>query len=110
MPERALHTQLSAERWQRLTLCEQLGNLGSEVGRAIRARTAGDADRLDRALARALELFNLTLADARHQGRRKEICRAREVLLDFLVGGNIYCSTAASLDAYYLAFGMAARK
>jgi hypothetical protein len=38
------HQTLSAGRWQSLTLVEQLGNVGSEVGRAIRAK-AQDKDR-----------------------------------------------------------------
>jgi hypothetical protein len=57
-----------------------------------------------------LELFDLTVSDPRLAGRRKEICRAREVTLDFLVGDNEYASTAESLDRYFLQFAMAARR
>lgn len=105
----SLHSGRLAERWQRMTLREQLGNIGSEVGRALRAHAQGDAGRLQKALDRALELFDVTLADSRHRGRRREICRAREVFLDFLVGDNEYAATAEGLDAYYLQFGVAAR-
>lgn len=101
---------MSPERWHGMSLLAQLGNVGSEVSRAVRARGQGNSDRLDRALDRALELFDLTVADPRHRGRRREICRAREVFLDFVVGGNEWGSTAASLDAYYLQFGLAARR
>ena len=65
---------------------------------------------------RALELFDLTLADNRWRGRFswrgrfREITRAREVVCDFLVGDNEYGSTAASLDRYFLPFAMAARR
>jgi hypothetical protein len=38
-----------------MTLAEQLGNVGADVGRAVRARKDGDAERSDRALARALD-------------------------------------------------------
>ncbi len=58
----------------------------------------------------SLELFDLTLADARWRGRRREITRAREIVCDFLVGDNDYGSTAGSLDAYFLPFAMAARR
>jgi hypothetical protein len=109
MTELNLHSHQLTERWERMTLHEQLGNVGSEVARAIRAKTRGDAEQLQGALDRALELFDLTLADPRQRGRRNEICRAREVMLDFLVGSNEYASTGAGLDAYYLQFGMAAR-
>jgi hypothetical protein len=105
-----LHPSLAAGRWFELTLMEQLGNIGSEVGRAARAKTQGNDQRLAGALDRALELFDLTLADGRWRGRLKEIARAREVVCDFLVGDNEYGSTAESLDRYFLPFAMAARR
>lgn len=111
MAEQALHAGLSAGRWHTLTLNEQLGNVGSDVGRAIRAKARGDDTRLQGALERALELLDLTLADDRWRGpRRREISRAREVVCDFLVGDNDYASTGESLDAYFFAFAMAARR
>ncbi|MDQ6747722.1 MAG: hypothetical protein M3010_06420 [Candidatus Dormibacteraeota bacterium] len=64
---------------------------------------------MDGALDRALELLDMTLADPRNVGRLREICRAREVFLDYLVGSNEYGSSAAYLDAYFLQFGIAAR-
>ena len=106
----SLHAGLTADRWQSKTLCEQLGNVGSEVARALRAKELGNRERMNGALDRALELLDMTLADPRHQGRRREICRAREVFLDYLLGSNEYGSSAASLDAYFLQFGVAARR
>jgi hypothetical protein len=104
------HASLAAGRWQTLTLAEQLGNVGSEVGRAIKARERHDEQRFEGALYRALELFDLTLDDPRWIGHRlREIARAREVTCDFLVGDNDYRSTAESLDAYFLQFALAAR-
>jgi hypothetical protein len=89
---------------------EQLANIGSEVARAARAKATGNQARLAPALERCLDLFELTLADPRWQGRRREICRSKEVVLDFLVGDNMYSSTAESLDRYFLAFARAARR
>jgi len=40
--------------------------------------------------------------------RLREICRARELLLDFLVGPNQYNSSEAALQRYFDAFGVAA--
>ena len=105
------HAGLAAGRWQTLTLAEQLGNIGSEVGRAIRARERDDEKRFAGALDRAPELFDLTLDDPRWRGPRlREIARAREVTCDFLAGDNDYGSTAESLDRYFLQFAMAARR
>jgi len=109
MTSKTLHVDLAAGRWRELTLMEQLGNIGSEVGRASRGKAQGNEARFLSALDRALELFDLTLCDDRWATRRKEIARAREVVCDFLVGHNDYGSTAASLDAYFLAFAVAAR-
>jgi hypothetical protein len=58
----ALET-LASGRWRTLTILEQMGNIGSEVERAIRAHDAGRLDRFEHALERALELFDLTAAD-----------------------------------------------
>jgi hypothetical protein len=64
-------------------------------------------------MARALELIDLTLDDPHHRSsvaRLREICRAREVLLDFLVGPNQYGSTDVTLLRYFDAFAAAASK
>lgn len=83
---------------------EQLANIGSEVGRATRAKSQSNEHRLGGALNRALERFDLTLADDRWRGQLKEIAQAREVVCDFLVGDNEYGSTAESLDCYFVPF------
>ena len=105
------HRELEAGRWGELTLAEQLGNIGSEVSRAIRWR--GRQEEVARgAFFRALELFDLTLADPRHRSspaRLREIARAREVVADFLAGPNQYGATAPSLQKYFDAFAVAAR-
>jgi hypothetical protein len=103
------HPSLAAGRWQELTLLDQLGNVGTEVGRAARAKAAANQDRFNGALDRALELFDLTLADPRWAHRRREVARAREITCDFLLGDNEWASTAESLDRYFLAFAVAAR-
>lgn len=106
------HPDLAAGRWFELSLAEQLGNVGSEVGRAL--RWSGRNDELaERAFHRALELFDLTLDDPRHRrsvARLREIARAREVVADFLAGENAYGSSADSLRRYFDAFALAARR
>ena len=106
----ASHPRLAAGRWAELSLIEQLANVGSEVGRACRERERGDTARARSALERGLELIDLTLADERWRGRRRELTRGRELVCDFLVGDNVHGSTRASLDRYYLAFAVAARR
>ena len=106
------HRDLAAGRWWQLSLAEQLGNIGSEVSRAVRWHSR-NPDLARGALYRALELFDLTLADRRHHRslpRLREIARAREVVVDFLVGPNQYGSTGPSLQKYFDAFAVAARR
>lgn len=106
----AHHGDLAAGRWHSMSLMEQLGNAGSEVSRALRARAQGHTDRERSALARFLDLIDMTLADPRLQGRRKEICRVREIVCDYFVGENLYRSTAESLDRYFLPYARVARR
>lgn len=103
------HQNLTVEHWQGLSLLEQLGNIGSEVGRAVKAKDSGDLIRMNGALDRALELFDFTIGDPKNRTRLKELCRAREVFCDFFFGGNTYKSTAKSLEGYFMIFAIAAR-
>ncbi len=104
-----LHRDLADGRWRQLTLMEQLGNIGSEISRALSWQAKGDHEQVVKALERGLELFDLTIADPRWQNRLKEILRAREVVCDYFFGDNQYQSTPDSLAEYFLYFGLAAR-
>lgn len=101
------HSSLAAGRWATFTLMEQLANVGSEVGRALRAK--GDQVRFDNAVSRGLELFDLTIADARWHRRRKELTRMREAFCDAVLGGIEYGTTLEDLDKYFYYFAFAAR-
>lgn len=108
----ARHREIVAGRWWSLTLAEQLGNVGSEVSRALKWRSR-NPQIAQGAMARALELIDLTLDDPRHrssEARLREICRAREVLVDFLAGSNQYGSTEVTLQKYFDAFAVAASR
>lgn len=104
-----IHKTLADGRWRTLTLAEQLGNIGSEVGRALNAQRQEDDERWKSALDRALELFDLTIADPRWQTRLCEILRAREVVCDFFYGDNQYHSEPQKLDQYFMEFALVAR-
>ena len=104
----AVHSGLAA-RWCNLSIVEQLGNVGSEVERAIRAHAAGNAARFDSALSRALELFDLTATDPRWRGpRRREILRAREEFCRVFFDNNVDPQMAAGLERYFRYFAQAA--
>lgn len=111
MTHSAAHSSLAAGRWQLLSLMEQLGHVGSEVDRAISAHMQGRQDRFERALERALELFDLTATDPRwklHQ--RREILRAREQFCRVFYDETAERDLASYLSAYFLQFAVAARR
>jgi len=108
------HVDLAGGRWATLSLAAQLANVGSEVDRAIAAWAGGGAqrsDRFERALARALELFDLTARDSRWSGhRRREILRAREEFCRLFFDDGVPASAVPSLRKYFLQFALLARR
>ena len=106
------HHDLAAGRWWTLSIFEQLGNVGSEISRAIRW-TSRNPDLAKGALYRALELLDLTLADPVHRkskARLREIARTREVVVDYFEGANRYGTNALSLQKYFDGYALAARR
>mgnify|MGYP001618017593 CR=1 FL=1 len=100
---------MSKERWFRLSFPEQLGNIGSEVGRA-RTWQGRDETSFWGAVTRGLELLDLTREDLRWRNRRSELNRARETFTDAVLGGREYQSTLADLEKYFMQFALYARK
>jgi hypothetical protein len=98
-----------AARWATYSVVEQLGNVGSEVSRAIRARATGNTVRFEAALVRALDLFDLTATDPRWRGaRRREILRAREEFCRLFFDGNADPAVVAATERYFLHLARAA--
>lgn len=102
------HRDLASGRWQTFSLMEQLANVGSDVGRAARWH-GEDSVHCEQAFLRALELLDLTIADPRWKGRRKELVRTRELLCDAMSGGTTYGSDLTVLARYFLPYAAAAR-
>lgn len=104
-----LHKNLASGGWSNLSLLEQLGNIGSEISRAHTWREK-DEIVFRNTIERALELFDLTLADPRWKERSREIKRAREVFCDAVSGGIKYGSTLSDVERYFFHFALAARR
>ena len=100
-------TGVSKERWQMLSLAEQLSHIGSEVGRAAKWQ-GKDEKSFWGAVTRAMELFNLIQVDSRWKNRRLEIDRARETFADAVLGGNEYQSFLPDLERYFMQFALIA--
>ena len=103
---------LTTKKWADLSLMEQMGNVGSEVGRAISWQKRNNNEYKEKAVERALVLIDLTINDSRWVAkfRLKEILRAREVLADYFYGDNFYRSSTENLEKYFYHFAFAARK
>ena len=102
------HPDLTGGRWHTFSLLDQLGNVGSEVNRALSWQKK-DPLLFDRAVIRALELLDLTIQDPRWRERLKELVRSRELLCDAWLGGVEYGETFQSINRYFFDFALAAR-
>lgn len=96
--------QFDRDKWLSLPLLEQLGNIGSEVGRSMNAIRRGDEEALQGAFRRGLDLID-TSAGALPFARRRELLRARELF------ATSYEARQADtqLEAYFMQYAIAAR-
>ena len=104
-----IHKDLAAGRWKTYSLMEQLGNVGSEIERTISWRKKNNTKMSQEAFERGLELLDLTIQDPKNITRLRELCRCREVLVDYFMYDNIYGSTDDLWHNYFFAFAYAAR-
>ena len=102
-----IHGSDIKQKWEKMTLEEQLGNIGSEFGRALNWKTKNQPEYFQKAFERMLELMDLTIADPRWQNHRlKELCRLRENACLELSDES---QNPAGLNKYFLQFATLAR-
>lgn len=91
------------QKWQNLTIFEQMGNISSEVGRAFAARRRGDTAAMTGAWQRGLDLLDATAEQLARQKSPKlrEVLRARELFAGM---------EDESLEDYFMWFVVAARR
>jgi len=104
------HKELAAGKWKKLSFCEQMANIGSEVERALIWRAKNNIAYSQNAFNRGLELVDLTLETATGFARLKEIARMRESMVDYFFGTNQFGSTDALWRKYFSHFTYAVRK
>jgi hypothetical protein len=103
------HRDLAADRWDLLSFAEQMANIGSEIERTISWKRKGRPEISSRAFERALELLDLTIADAKNRTRLRELLRVREAIADHFYFDNLYQSTSESWRQYFGSLLIAAR-
>ena len=95
--------------WLKLSTVEQLANVGAEVGRAITWRVNPAYGDPKLSFYRALEYLGLTINDPKLTAfRRRELCRVREVLIDWYYSLGTYRTTDDDWVRYFNQFGIAA--
>lgn len=96
--------KIDRERWNQLDFKNQMGNIGSEVGRTLSAKRRG-ADFWP-ALTRALDLFDATLEPliAAKSHRSKELMRAKHAFLE-----AVMVHDDPGIEAYFMHFATASR-
>lgn len=105
-----IHKNLADGKWFEMSLCAQLGNVGSEVGRAANWQRKGNMESRDKALERAFELLDLTISGIKNSNELKELCRTREVLADVFYGDNQYNDSPEAMEKYFYQYALEARR
>ena len=113
------HKSLAEGRWEELSFSRQMGNIGSEVSRAVRWKKKGNNKQMENALIRCLELIDITVACRQKQilkekkhndGALRELLRSREVICDYFWGNNEYSCDEKKLIEYFDRFARADHK
>jgi hypothetical protein len=105
------HKDLACGGWYKLSIIEQMANIGSEISRAL-SWQGKNQKFFEGAARRTLELFDLTISDPRwpnFKGRLKEIIRAKELFCNILFDQKEYQTTLFDLEHYFFQFAQAAR-
>lgn len=89
----------------------QMGTIGAEIGRAVSWRANPVYGNPDTCILRALTYIE----QAQHSlnittGKRRELARLKEVLIDWYYGDNTYQTKTVDLDRYFLPFSLAANQ
>jgi hypothetical protein len=103
------YKKLASKNWNKLTLIEQMANIGSEVERTISWKNKGNLEYSKMAFIRALELLDLTITCDRNRKRLKELTRVREALVDYFESDNQFSSSDKLWKKYFFAFNYSAR-
>lgn len=102
---------MDAKKWSELTLMKQLGNIGSEFSRTISWKQKPQFGDFHEPFYRGLEYLDLTINDPKNSGAsRKELCRVRELLVDWYYGSLLYHSTDTDWNNYFNSFAIAANR
>lgn len=105
-----IHSDETRRDWQNHDITYQMGNIGSEVSRSLKWSASGNVKRADKAIDRALELFDFTIeANLDNHARLTEILKARDEFCDYFFANNSYHTDPVRMQKYYDGFVMIER-
>lgn len=95
------------EAWASLDVFQQLGNIGSEVGRALKAKKQQQPERMQAAFYRGMDLLNATIDSwaERKTAALPELLIAREQFARTVLTDD----EDPKIEQYFMQFAMAAR-
>ena len=99
-----IHSDNLRKDWRNYSIEYQMGNIGSEVSRSLKWNGKNQA-RADKAIDRALELFDFTIeANVKNHARLTEILKAREEFCDYFFCNNSWRTNPVKMQKYYDGF------
>lgn len=103
-----MSSHFNEANWADMTVFEQMGNIGSEVGRAIKAKRNGDDVAMTGAFKRGLDLIDYTaeLWAKSKPWRTRELLRARELFAETITTDH----EDPGIENYFFQFALAARR
>lgn len=103
-----IHKDLAEGRWFEFSLWSSLQTLVVMLKGPYDGSEKADLIIASRHLSERWNFLYFTLADPKNKKQLRELCRAREALVDHFVYDNIYRSTEESWQHYFFAFNYAA--
>lgn len=101
-------------RWQQMDFAMQMGNIGSEISRALSAKQKNKEKRMNSAIDRALELFDSSIAACQDfpedNGKLKELLYGREEFCSYFFHGTEIIVDPVKMQRYYDQFVSLIRK
>lgn len=98
-----------SKKWAGMGICQQLANIGMDFDRAIRWKKK-DKELSLNAFYRSILLLDETINDKKNLHRLKELCRLKEVMIDYFLGKNIYQADEVFFQSYFLFYNLKANQ
>jgi hypothetical protein len=97
---------MDINRWKKFTLCQKLGNLGSEVSRAAFWKEKNNAENEKKSLERCMEMAELLMQEPLGPGAIKELGRQKMIIQNNYIGAKEIADDYAPLKNALIVFSL----